>query len=328
VRYLASEKVSHIRPLDARRDLSAVADLMELCFSSTLDPDGREYLRHIRQAAADPALVRWTFWRGERISSPLFGFVWEQDHRLVGNLSLIPIAKGGKWIFMIANVAVHPDYRRRGIARELTLRALEYIRERGVKSAWLQVRDDNAPAYNLYASVGFIERSRRSTWLSNGTPDLLPPVGVEVGPREPTDWPLQRRWLELNYPSDTTWNMSFEVNHFHPAWWNRLWMWLNGNSQLHWAARYHANGRQPAQTLGFASWEPIRGFSDMLWVASPPEHDDAALRALLPAALHHFQYRHRPVSVNYPFGRGVDAFQACQFSLQNTLVWMEYLCRE
>ena len=63
--------------------------------------------------------------------------------RIVGNLSLIPFVRRGHVVYLIANVAVHPDYRRRGIARQLTQTALDYLRQRGVSSAWLQVRDDN-----------------------------------------------------------------------------------------------------------------------------------------------------------------------------------------
>ena len=190
--YTLPVKTSHIRPLDIHRDLLPVADLIELCFSSTLDPDGREYLRHIRKAAADPAYLRWIPGAYERVSTPLYGYVWEQDHRIVGNLSLIPILKGGRWLYLIANVAVHPDYRRRGIARDLTMRALEHVHEHHVSSAWLQVRDDNTSAYNLYCSVGFIERSRRTTWISKMSATPSSAAGVRITSRRPEDWILQR----------------------------------------------------------------------------------------------------------------------------------------
>ena len=319
-------KTSHLRPLDVRRDLLPIADLIELCFASTLDQDGRDYLRHIRKAAADPALVRWLPGRGERASTPLFGYVWEQDRRLVGNLSLIPIYKSGHWIYMIANVAVHPDYRRRGIARELTERALTHIREHRVPTAWLQVRDDNMAAYRLYAAVGFIERSRRSTWMAAPNPQCELPPGVQVTPRHAEDWEQQLRWLNEIYPLDTTWNMSYDPKRFRPSWVNQLWQWLNGEVQAHWSARKGGNGSGPAKLLGLASWEPIRGYSDLLWVSAPPSTEDEALQALLPYAQQVLGRQRRPLSVNYPYGRGVSAFLDCGFTLQNTLVWMEYRC--
>ncbi len=319
-------KTTHIRALDVHRDLLPVAELIESCFSSTLDADGRDYLRHIRRAAADPGLVRWLPGRGERVSTPLFGYIWEQDQHIVGNLSLIPIFKGGRWLYMIANVAVHPDYRRRGIAKELTLRAIEHAREHAVPSCWLQVRDDNIPAYNLYASIGFIESSRRSSWISSSAPSVYPDESVRVTPRRNDDWDLQRRWLDEIYPLEATWNMSFSAGHFHPGWLNQFWQWLNGEVQMHWVARRGGNGSGPERPYGFASWEPIRGYSDMLWIATNLKDEDIALRALLPHILRALQHRHRPLSVNFPYGRGGLAFSASGFSLQNTLVWMEYRC--
>lgn len=42
---------SHIRPLNGLRDLSAVADLIELCFPPTMDHDGGRYLSDVRRAS-------------------------------------------------------------------------------------------------------------------------------------------------------------------------------------------------------------------------------------------------------------------------------------
>src|SRR5512139_2801440 len=100
---------SHIRKINVRQDLLAVADLIEICFASTLDSDGREYLRHLRWAAGDMSYRSWLTTAAERMTSPLYGFVWEEGNRIVGNLSLIPINTDGKTTYLIANVAVHPE---------------------------------------------------------------------------------------------------------------------------------------------------------------------------------------------------------------------------
>jgi len=39
----------HVRALNVIRDLSTVADLIELCFSNTMDNDGQRYLSDMRQ---------------------------------------------------------------------------------------------------------------------------------------------------------------------------------------------------------------------------------------------------------------------------------------
>ena len=53
------ESHPNLRPLSILRDLPAVADLIELCFSSTMDTDGRRYVQDMRRAGNDNSFVRW-----------------------------------------------------------------------------------------------------------------------------------------------------------------------------------------------------------------------------------------------------------------------------
>jgi L-amino acid N-acyltransferase len=87
--------------------------------------------------------MRWASAAIETASLPLSGFVWEQDGRIIGNASLVPFRHKGKRIFLIANVATHPDHRRKGIARFLTEQVMRQARQRGAEELWLHVRADN-----------------------------------------------------------------------------------------------------------------------------------------------------------------------------------------
>jgi len=315
-------KVAHIRPLDVNRDMLAVAALIEECFASTLDPDGREYLHHIRRAVEDPSLIRWTWTTDEEVSSPLFGYVWEEDDRIVGNLTLIPARKGNEWVYIIANVAVHPDYRRRGIARQLTLRALDHLREHRISSAWLQVREDNPAAHHLYLSVGFVERSRRALWLSSHPMMRSPTVmGVRVTGRRWRDWKFQREWLQRTYPPDVRWNLSLSISRFNANPFYQFLQWMMGGNQRHWVARSKSADPRP---WGFLSWEHLTSYTQMLWVAANPAHEEEALMALLPRAQEELAHFHLPLGVNYPAGKAEDAFRACGFHLHSVLIWMEH----
>ena len=55
----------------------------------------------------------------------------------------------------IQNVAVLPEYRRRGIGQILVLGALRGFQYAGVKRVTLEVTTDNASAVNLYHRIGF-----------------------------------------------------------------------------------------------------------------------------------------------------------------------------
>ena len=127
-----------VRTLNILRDLSAVADLIELCFSPTMDQDGQRYLSDMRRASRDDKFLSWVNHMTETTSLPLTGYVWEENNKIIGNASLIPFRDKGQRVYLIANVATHPDHRRRGIGRILTQRAIEHARNKKTTAIWLR----------------------------------------------------------------------------------------------------------------------------------------------------------------------------------------------
>ncbi len=308
----------NLRQLDPRRDLQAAADLIDLCFGKQIDFDGREYLRIVRNAHRDPLMVRWVRGCNETVSSPMFGYVWEQDGQVVGNISLIPFRVGSGWYYLIANVAVHPDYRRRGIARHLTQTALRHIREHGVDAAWLQVRTDAPNAHALYVSLGFQERLRRNTWNAVAFPTEtlpLPSGAVKVTPRRRADWDVQEAWLRQIYPPEVTWNQPVPFERIRPSLLGWLTDWFEERPVVHWAAR------RENRLLGTLSWEMGR-FTDQLYLAVGQEQREETIRALLNGARRRLDPL-RPVSLNFSAGDCENAFYQSGFTLDCTLIWME-----
>lgn len=117
------------------------------------------------------------------------GYVWEEDGQPVGMVNVTKLGQADTW--QIGNVAVLPDYRRRGIARQLVEAAVEMARGYGARSIVLDVIDGNEPAYKLYQSLGF-EHFTGSAELyfdrSLGkAPDDLP-EGYELRLLGLTDW--------------------------------------------------------------------------------------------------------------------------------------------
>lgn len=306
----------HLRRLDMRRDLGKVADLVELCFSDTLDPEGRQYLNEMRRAAQNASLLGWAGNLIDEAPMPPSGYVWEEDNRLVGNLSLIPISWQGKKGYMIANVATHPDYRGRGIATALTVAALKHSQEHGAASVWLQVREDNPTAVHIYEVNGFIERLRRTNWYSGpNTPQVNTPAGVTVGKRLPEHWKFQRVWLDLNYPAELTWNIPFDWNLFRPDVWGKLYRTLNINPIRHWSVE--RNG----ELKGVLSWNHSSGMTDTIWLAIPRQEDQEAILSLLTKAREVIR-KTQPLSLNFAAGAAVDVLKLAGFYAHQTLIWM------
>jgi ribosomal protein S18 acetylase RimI-like enzyme len=308
---------TNLRPIDIRNDLAQIADLIELCFKDHLDADGRVYLDQMRRAARNAQYLTWAM--STKIQMPVCGYVWEDAGRITGNVSLMPVNKDGSRAFMIANVAVHPDYRRLGIGRVMTEQALEYCASQKCRAAWLQVRDDNLGAQHIYTSLGFKERNRRATWIVD--PVLYNPPKItnstfESGRRKNADWELQASWLDEIYPPAVRWNLPFRRDVFRPGIRQDFWRFFNDLYVRHWAAR------RDQQLAGVVSWTPSHLAEDNLWLAPAPELETEAILCALPAAITS-RNSQRPLTLNYPAGRGDDALLSAGLTKENTLIWME-----
>ena len=308
----------HLRKLDVRSDLEAVADLVEMCFAETLDMDGRRYLQQMRSAAKSSHLLNWTNTLNEYSPHPMTGYVWEEDGKIVGNLSLIPFNSLGERCYLIANVAVNPLQRGRGIGRALTVAGLEHARNHRVPAVWLQVRHDNPPAIHIYQSLGFRERIRRTTWRSMGeVKDLGAVTEYRVGARKAADWHRQRQWLQEKYPPEYSWHLSLDRTALQPSLWGMLYRFFMLKYPRHWAV-HHAG-----TLLGVLTYVDAGTWGDNLWLAAPVEADGKAVQALLVHARQQTS-RHRPLTLNYPVSPVDDEIKAAGFHDQQTLIWMSF----
>jgi ribosomal protein S18 acetylase RimI-like enzyme len=313
----STSKPKQLRPFDPRRDLKAVADLIEHCFSNTLDPDGKRYLRQMRAAAQRTGVNRWTSLVASTSTLPLAGFVWEEAGEVVGNLSLVPFLYHGRRIYLIANVAVYPEYRRRGIARALTSAALEKSRQRWVSATWLQVRSDNQAATDLYTKLGFVPQARRTTWVT--TPESLrgaPSLEMRVTFRRSRHWAKQQCWLAQNYPPRLRWHLPLKITAMKPGIWGSIYCFFNDIDVRHWVVE------QDQELLGALTWQGSSGFADYLWLAAPAEYEDIVLSTLLPFIRRERRLK-RPVSLDYPENRAAETLSNAGFEPKSTLVWME-----
>ena len=93
----------------------------------------------------------------------------EQQDRIVGICGVKKIFEEGE----ISNVAVHPDYRGRGISRLMLRKLISEAREDGVDSFTLEVRAGNDTAVRLYESFGFRTEGVRPRFYDHPVEDGL-----------------------------------------------------------------------------------------------------------------------------------------------------------
>jgi GNAT superfamily N-acetyltransferase len=140
-----------LRPFNRTRDLGGVAVLLEQAF--------REDLTYIHLWSHVPLLRNlsaylWAASFAPAMPDSLLGFVWEEDRRIVGNVTLTPV-EGRRLCWLISNVAVDEKFRRRGIARQMMEAAILAARHRGAGRLILNVRPHNSAAIELYYELGF-----------------------------------------------------------------------------------------------------------------------------------------------------------------------------
>jgi ribosomal-protein-alanine N-acetyltransferase len=99
--------------------------------------------------------------------------------------SFLKVAKKGErivgyfcagWIIdegHVLDVAVHPKYRRLGIASTLVSLAIERLKEEGCRFVFLEVRDSNEPAKKMYAKFGFEFLGTRKNYYVSPAEDAV-----------------------------------------------------------------------------------------------------------------------------------------------------------
>lgn len=132
----------------AEEHLDALAELDALCFS---DPWTREGLK--AELSSDTA----------RFAAAVL------DGRAVGCAGMHCVC--GECY--IDKVAVHPDFRRQGIAQALVQSLIDYVIEQNGEFITLEVRQSNAPAIALYKQLEFNPVGVRPGFYSDPKEDAL-----------------------------------------------------------------------------------------------------------------------------------------------------------
>lgn len=141
-------RLVHITPANAGRYLERVLEIENLSFPTP-----------------------WSVWafRDElrKSLSRLWG--WKVQGRLQGYICY--------WVAMreiqVLNVAVHPDWRRKGIGGLLIQQAVRSGITHRAEDLWLEVRTSNRSARNLYEKLGFREVGRRPRYYRDTGEDAI-----------------------------------------------------------------------------------------------------------------------------------------------------------
>ncbi len=227
---------SGLRPIDVSHDLAPIANLIDEAFRDDMDPSGERAVREMR------AMGRWAFLFGwmDRVAPPgegmAPGFVWIEDERVVGNVSVRRMGSLGRgWI--VGNVAVSPAWRRRGIGRALMQAAIDLARRQRGDWIALQVRSDGEAAKNLYLSLGFRETGetiqyRRARYAAVAQPES--PVEGQLRRGRVSDTGRIYALAQAAIPEALRWAEPLRRGDFWMGFDRSLGNWLSGRHEGWW----------------------------------------------------------------------------------------------
>lgn len=218
-----------VRPVNLRTDLRPLADLIELVFSDAMDSSGRSAIREMRFLSQMGFGLKLVARVNELALGISLGFVYIRSGELVGNVSVypanFPTDLGETWI--LANVGVHPEHQRSGIAHELMLASLDMVRERGAARIILQVNCDNTPALRLYERHGFIYERAWRVWRRSGfyQAPFSRAEDIHITRRRPGEWQAEYALAQLARPNSRGglgWLKPLHRAAFQPPLWKQL----------------------------------------------------------------------------------------------------------
>jgi len=229
-----------VRPFDPYRDLKPVTELIALAFRDKLGPDGDIALAEMARIARWGPLLWWLYWPGRSSGAGIApGFVWVEQGRVVGNISVRRALEWGG--FFIGNVAVHPDWQGRGIASALMEAALEAVSARGGRWVGLEVQADNPVAARLYAHQGFCEvgrtlhmlRPASLAWAGN------PPLGPALRRGCSRDSAALIALVSTVVPGPHRPLLELRKDDYRLGWERTLDHWLEGRREIWWVVEEH-----------------------------------------------------------------------------------------
>lgn len=291
------------RPVNLRTDLGQLADLIEVAFANSMDNNGRSAVQEMRVLSKMGPGLSILNSLNSLAQGMGMGYVWVADGRVVGNVSTYPSSDPNVWV--IVNVAVYPEYQRRGIAYHLMQASMDMIRQRGGRAVILQVDADNPTAQRLYLRLGFIEERAWTSWRRNTSFTMPPPFETEprihITHRRADEWQAEYALAEQVRPllmGGLGWLRPLETKAFKGSLWRQILDWVNFRSM----ERLIIRSENTVELLASLWVENSFGSSTtQLTLLVHPDYEGLYDEALLNTAVRRFG--NNPLSIEHPSDR-------------------------
>lgn len=187
-----------LRTFNIQKDVDAMIPLIKAAFHYPENENWNLSQEEITGIADEFSLMRriYPIFQIAGLFNPtlkavMLGYMWEEDGKAVGLVNVSPMGLDNQ-TWMIGNVAVLPEHRRKGIAQQLIQAAVDLARQHHITNVVLEVIADNLPAVKLYENKGFtiysktVQLSRAAALESPPFPAL--PDGYWIEEYHVRDW--------------------------------------------------------------------------------------------------------------------------------------------
>lgn len=140
--------------LARKRDFEGIKQIFELAFTEEYQRREVNIVQRIEKIESVYPLVRLLSMFPNPYQHVFTVHVIEADGKLAGMAQMSPRnEEQTRW--HVDNIAVHPDFRGKGVAQQLLNDVFAYYSQRGAQRFTLEVDTENAPAIKLYEKLGF-----------------------------------------------------------------------------------------------------------------------------------------------------------------------------
>jgi ribosomal protein S18 acetylase RimI-like enzyme len=274
----------------------------------------------MRRFARGGPLLQWLWlFTGRATAAP--GLVWEDDGRIVGNVSLRRArGRGG---YLIGNVVVHPNWRGQGIGSALMRAAIDRVSGRGAHWVGLEVRADNGVARQLYEDLGFQEvgrtlhmlRPARVPWDGSHSP----PGSVRRGGSRDADALVELMLAVI--PVEQRPLLEIQERDYRPGGKRALEHWVGGEREVWWVADGGGAICAAARTV-----RKLGRFPNQLEILVRAEHEGRFETALVRHGIATLKGSpNKPIEIQLPMpgGQSVTALEREGFEELRVLIQMK-----
>lgn len=311
-----------LRPINLNTDIPQILKLLEVCFGASVhNIDGQRFYTGPATTNQQAAFL----WRLNPAASKLaLGFVWEVNGRIVGNVTILTTKVPGR--YLVVNVAVHPDHRRKGIAHQLMRAVHRMVRTRNGQEILLQVVKTNTPAEELYETLNYTNLGSMTSWYApvsrlhqlDATADGS--LSPQIRELRRSEWQAAYQLDKAALAPELNWPEPLNFDAYQNGFLRKISNFVNGRSMETWATTH--NNQLTGMATILSEWGKTHAAS----LRIHPEWRGQLERPLLAKLIRRLYYLpRRNVRIDHPDDDGFTSnlLREANFQPKRTLTHMQ-----